>query len=109
MSDKQQNKFQTFPGRKMGINFYAKASGGNRFSLFKNKEVKRAFVNFLFLILSNVDADECSLETHDCSADAYCNDTVGSFKCTCRIGFTGDGRKCRSKIPIVVPIFGHAT
>nr|XP_058961571.1 low-density lipoprotein receptor-related protein 2-like [Pocillopora verrucosa] len=42
------------------------------------------------------DADECSLETHDCSADAYCNDTVGSFKCTCRTGFTGDGRKCRN-------------
>ena len=50
MSDKQQNKFQTFPGRKMGIIFYAKASGENRFSLFKNKEVKRAFVNFLFFI-----------------------------------------------------------
>ena len=107
MSDKQQNKFQTFLSRKMGINCYAKASGENRFSLFKNEEVKRAFVNFLFLILSNIDADECSLGTHDCSTDAYCKDTVGSFKCTCRTGFTGDGRKCRSKIPIIVPIFGH--
>ena len=93
----------------MGINFYAKASGEYHFLLFKNEEVKRAFENFLFLILSNIDADECSLRTHDCSTDAYCKDTVGSFKCTCRTGFTGDGRKCRSKIPIIVLIFGHAT
>ena len=43
------------------------------------------------------DTDECSSGSHDCSADAYCNNTVGSFICTCKAGFLGDGKKCKSK------------
>ncbi|CAH3032913.1 unnamed protein product, partial [Pocillopora meandrina] len=42
------------------------------------------------------DTDECSSGSHDCSADAYCNNTVGSFTCTCKAGFSGDGKKCKS-------------
>ena len=51
-------------------------------------------LSLFFLIL---DFDECSLGSHDCSADAYCSNTVGSFTCTCNRGFVGDGKTCLSK------------
>ena len=40
------------------------------------------------------DADECSDGTHTCHVDALCQDTEGSFNCTCREGFDGDGFSC---------------
>ena len=38
------------------------------------------------------DVDECALDP--CSPRAVCTDQVGSFTCTCRPGFTGDGFTC---------------
>ena len=46
----------------------------------------------LTLILADV--DECALGTDSCDVNAQCNDTVGSFECTCNSGFIGDGRIC---------------
>ncbi|CAH3032916.1 unnamed protein product [Pocillopora meandrina] len=46
------------------------------------------------------DTDECSSGSHDCSAYAYCNNTLGSFTCTCKAGFSGDGKECKSKKPV---------
>ncbi|XP_078351653.1 uncharacterized protein LOC144636339 [Oculina patagonica] len=40
------------------------------------------------------DADECTMSTHDCSANAVCNNTKGSYSCMCTPGFSGDGRQC---------------
>ncbi|XP_022804887.1 neurogenic locus Notch protein-like [Stylophora pistillata] len=41
------------------------------------------------------DIDECALKSHSCSKDnAICANTVGSFKCSCTRGFSGDGHKC---------------
>uniref|UniRef100_A0A251U5I6 Putative EGF-like domain-containing protein n=1 Tax=Helianthus annuus TaxID=4232 RepID=A0A251U5I6_HELAN len=37
--------------------------------------------------------NECERENHDCDHDAQCDDTDGSYKCTCRKGYSGDGRK----------------
>ena len=48
-------------------------------------------------IFYNPDTDECLSGLHDCSADAYCNNTVGSFTCTCKPGFSGGGKICTSK------------
>ncbi|MFN0253789.1 MAG: EGF domain-containing protein [Kofleriaceae bacterium] len=40
------------------------------------------------------DIDECSIETHTCSADATCTNVVPGFSCACNVGFTGDGMEC---------------
>ena len=40
------------------------------------------------------DINECATGTHNCSADAACSNTEGSYNCTCKPGFYGDGRHC---------------
>ena len=40
-------------------------------------------------------ANECSEDLHNCHAEANCTDTRGSFNCTCRVGFSGNGTFCR--------------
>ena len=43
------------------------------------------------------DVDECFNNTHDCDEHAFCNDTDGSYNCTCLRGYRGDGFNCNSK------------
>ncbi|KAL9953748.1 hypothetical protein ACROYT_G041211 [Oculina patagonica] len=40
------------------------------------------------------DADECVSGANDCSADAVCSNTVGSYSCSCKPGYSGDGMIC---------------
>ena len=41
------------------------------------------------------DIDECTEnETNDCDINANCTNTEGSYNCTCRVGFRGDGKHC---------------
>merc|ERR1711939_568696 len=40
------------------------------------------------------DVDECADTSHNCHANANCQNTVGSFDCECQSGFTGDGTTC---------------
>ena len=44
------------------------------------------------MLFSISDVDECHNNT--CHSNATCNNTLGSFLCTCKNGFTGDGRDC---------------
>ena len=46
------------------------------------------------------DIDECLTNNGDCSADASCTNTVGSFTCTCLPGYTGDGFTCTGKLTL---------
>ncbi|XP_066026329.1 protein kinase C-binding protein NELL2a-like [Pocillopora verrucosa] len=41
------------------------------------------------------DINECIEGTSNCSADAVCNNTKGSYNCTCKQGYYGDGNICR--------------
>ena len=43
------------------------------------------------------DIDECSIE-NECHQNATCNNTKGSYNCTCKDGFEGDGKNCTGKI-----------
>ena len=48
----------------------------------------------LFSVTIIIDINECELETYSCHSNANCTDTDGSFNCTCREGFEGDGLNC---------------
>ena len=41
--------------------------------------------------------DECTMNTHNCHANALCTDTKTSFTCECIAGYVGDGVTCTGK------------
>jgi len=45
---------------------------------------------FLFLL----DVDECFKTTDNCSENANCTNTQGSFTCVCKTGYNGNGYTC---------------
>ena len=51
-------------------------------------------LKLMALILFYVDIDECGQRRHTCDAMASCSNTIGSFACTCNIGYQGDGFMC---------------
>ena len=58
--------------------------------------------NHLHCMYINVaDLDECNTNTHNCDANADCVNTVGSYSCTCKAGYTGDGQSCNGKKLII--------
>ena len=65
-------------------------------TLYENINVK-----FLFLIVCNLDVDECITGNHDCDVNANCINTVGGHNCTCKKGFAGDGRSCSGKLALM--------
>lgn len=38
------------------------------------------------------DVNECAIGLHDCHKHAHCINTNGSYNCTCRRGYEGDGK-----------------
>lgn len=45
--------------------------------------------------------DECSSpESNECDPNALCTNTVGSYVCRCKKGFSGDGRNCTGRVLI---------
>lgn len=49
---------------------------------------------FLCTFYNSLEVNECNDSSHDCHPDAFCTDTDDSFNCTCKAGYTGDGRIC---------------
>ena len=55
-------------------------------------DIKKAgFFSTLVIILLITDTNECMNAT-TCHENAYCNNTMGSFNCTCNPGYSGDGK-----------------
>ena len=52
---------------------------------------------YLSFFLFVPDSDECNTNSHGCHGNAVCQNTVGSYKCTCKAGYVGDGKKCNGK------------
>ena len=40
------------------------------------------------------DMDECTSNYHICDNNAVCQNTEGSYTCSCKAGYTGDGKIC---------------
>ena len=48
--------------------------------------------------ITPADVDECEEELDNCDVEAICQNTIGSFNCTCISGYDGDGVNCTSKL-----------
>jgi len=42
-----------------------------------------------------LDINECTLGSHNCHANATCANSQGSFNCTCKTGYSGNGTFCQ--------------
>ena len=45
----------------------------------------------------SIDSNECSVSPAPCDVNANCQNNVGSYLCSCKAGFTGDGKTCQGK------------
>ena len=52
------------------------------------------FVSDLFF-LSLLDINECSVFPSVCHINANCQNSAGSYVCSCKPGFNGDGKTCQ--------------
>ena len=50
-----------------------------------------------FMFLDYLDTNEC-LSDSPCHVNATCNNTEGSYICTCESGYSGDGFTCNGKL-----------
>lgn len=50
----------------------------------------------LFALVSDINESEA--EIHNCSSEAVSNSTKGSFNCTCKPGYKGDGYNCTGNV-----------
>ena len=54
-----------------------------------------------FFLISNIsicsDIDECSVFPSICDINAICRNSEGSYQCSCKEGFAGDGKACKGK------------
>lgn len=55
------------------------------------------------ILIPFLDIDECV--RGDCSSNADCVNSIGSFYCTCLPGFTGDGFNCTGNLIVHVWYF----
>ncbi|CAH3156243.1 unnamed protein product, partial [Porites evermanni] len=55
-----------------------------------------SIARYLWLPLSSDHVNECITGKHNCdaNANAVCNNTKGSFECTCKPGYSGNGVNC---------------
>ena len=49
--------------------------------------------------------NECVGAVSPCHTHSLCTDTVGSYQCTCKVGFTGDGHTCNGECVVFSFLF----
>ena len=87
ITHKQIRRFRNFyEGRRHEWELYEKAV------LVTSANANHAFLSVnCYLCL---DIDECAVKTDNCSLNAACKNTEGSFNCSCNPGFFGSGISC---------------
>ena len=73
-------------------------------------------INLIFIKIIHSDADECLNNSHNCSENATCTNIEGSFNCSCKPGYIGNGHNCSgwfleflSRFPLVLTLLGFST
>ena len=70
---------------------------GKRVKLHKSAlVVDHSVLSIYYIILHtyNTDINECARSQHNCHQNALCRNSQGSYECTCRRGFSGNGIQC---------------
>eukprot|EP00105_Crassostrea_gigas_P042845 XP_019926993.1 PREDICTED: uncharacterized protein LOC105338278 [Crassostrea gigas] len=55
---------------------------------------KNIEIFIVYLQISSTDVDECLTQKANCDQNAVCTHTIGSFVCSCKDGFQGNGTFC---------------
>ena len=62
--------------------------------------------NYFYLYhIFTADIDECTNSTFLCDSNAECNNTEGSYLCTCLYGYTGNGTYCEGSKSLHQTVF----
>ena len=84
---------------------WAGREGHNEQTLVYHRRLKNSFGKNYVLqnksmhsIYYFADINECETGKHHCDSNAFCNNTKGSYSCTCKPEFTGNGVNCTGKI-----------
>ena len=80
------------------INFILKVKCIDKFFKLNFRLLLLDFKFFFCSIVFNSDTEECLSDQHNCHPNADCISTQGSFICSCKDGFLGDGRECVGKL-----------
>ena len=65
---------------------------------YLHDDIAAAVQNDEYHFHCNLDVDECEGDdSNNCHKNAQCSNTDGSYTCSCKPGYTGDGVNCTSK------------
>ena len=71
----------------------------DRVKVFKIWKTRKGLLkNFLTSLCLVLDLDECATNSHICDVNAVCQNTAGSHTCSCKAGYTGNGKTCHGKL-----------
>ncbi|MGH0162427.1 UNVERIFIED_CONTAM: hypothetical protein FKN15_055397 [Acipenser sinensis] len=68
-------------------------SGTHFFSRLSSRDMLCVILQNVLQVLHN-HVDHCAEGTDACHLDAICQNTPKSYKCTCKAGYKGDGKRC---------------
>lgn len=74
---------------------YKKAHLLKIYATWERRKSNLKLINMVCIFL--IDVDECKSSSPVCDPNAICQNLVGSYHCSCKTGFTGDGKTCTCK------------
>ena len=60
--------------------------------------LEKTHIYYVVRLMLFVDDDECLKTPPVCDINANCKNTLGSYLCSCKEGFKGDGNTCQGKV-----------